>query len=171
MSEPLEDGTKVLVMVGARGFAKRAHVVYTRGESVRVRFDDGKERTVDRAKILGQRKAPRVPPVPRVPNIGRGRARAVPKAPTTSYPKHLELVRTLPCCICSKPGPSDPHHFGPRGMGQKTDDRRTVPICRPHHDEFHTTGRCAPYSRAETEREFYRAQVAALLLAQDRGIG
>ena len=35
-------------------------------------------------------------------------------------------------------------HFGPRGLGQKADDRRTLPLCPKHHrtgnDSYHKMG-------------------------------
>lgn len=52
--------------------------------------------------------------------------------------EHLAHVRSLPCAYHTEVrGPSDPHHYGPRGKGQKTDDDRTVPLCRECHDQFH----------------------------------
>lgn len=56
------------------------------------------------------------------------------------HPLYLAYVRAKPCCHCSAPGPSDPHHFGVRGTGQKTDDFRTVPLCRKCHGHYHATG-------------------------------
>jgi len=52
-------------------------------------------------------------------------------------PHYLAFVRQLPCCVCGSPEPNDPHHWGPRGMGSKTDDFRTVPLCRRCHDRIH----------------------------------
>ena len=35
-------------------------------------------------------------------------------------------------------------HFGPRGLGQKADDRQTLPLCHKHHrtgtDSYHNLG-------------------------------
>lgn len=48
---------------------------------------------------------------------------------------HLAWVRTLDCCWCHRRGPSDPHHdTKERGMSQKADDTRTIPLCRRCHD-------------------------------------
>jgi len=54
-------------------------------------------------------------------------------------PHYLAFVRELSCAKCSAPPSSviDPHHYGPRGMGQKTDDYRTIPLCRVCHLEAH----------------------------------
>ena len=53
---------------------------------------------------------------------------------------YLAFVRSQPCLLCAAPAPSDPHHYGPRGLGQKTDDYRTVPLCRKCHDTLHAEG-------------------------------
>jgi len=50
---------------------------------------------------------------------------------------YLAFVRELPCSLCRTDPPSDPHHFGKRGLGQKTDDYRTVPLCRNCHSMAH----------------------------------
>lgn len=77
----------------------------------------------------------------------------------------LAFVRQKPCCVCSAPAPSDPHHFGSRGIGRKTDDLRCVPLCRKHHDEFHDKGLVLSLGpeRVHTERHFFRAQVDLLV--------
>lgn len=58
----------------------------------------------------------------------------------------LAMVRTMPCTVCRRPGPSDPAHirtgapqYGkqPTGMGEKPDDCWVLPLCRMHHDEQH----------------------------------
>jgi len=96
----------------------------------------------------------------------RGTLQAVPKpvAPQKRE-KHLELVRSRPCCVCSSPAPSDAHHYGRRGVGQKADDWQTVPLCRRCHDGWHAQGYCPPYNREETVETFLRAQVALLMEA------
>ena len=60
--------------------------------------------------------------------------RAQPKPPAPRRSKHyLAFVRKLDCCNCGTPGPSDPHHEGKRGVGQKTSDMLVVPLCRRCH--------------------------------------
>jgi hypothetical protein len=59
-----------------------------------------------------------------------------PQGPASAT-HYLTFVRGLPCAFCQRPGPSEPHHFGRRGVGQKTDDYRTVPACRTCHDAKH----------------------------------
>lgn len=61
---------------------------------------------------------------------------ARPEAPARAD-HYLAFVRELPCARCKAPPPSDPHHFGPRGVGEKCDDYRTVPLCRLCHHMAH----------------------------------
>lgn len=77
---------------------------------------------------------------------------------------YLDFVRKHPCMNCHADGPSDPHHFGPRGIATKTSDLRTVPLCRRCHDEFHNSGGWSiDVSRDETEKRIYRRQVELLI--------
>lgn len=52
-------------------------------------------------------------------------------------PHYLAFVRGLDCAFCGAPAPSEAHHFGPRAVGQKTDDYRTVPACQKCHAAKH----------------------------------
>lgn len=54
--------------------------------------------------------------------------------PAARSPKYLSFVRDHACCFCQRGGRSEAHHYGPRGMSQKTDDYRSVPACRECHD-------------------------------------
>lgn len=65
------------------------------------------------------------------------RLRSVPKSSMARSEKYLAFVRGKKCCACGKPAPSHAHHQGGRGMGQKTDDYRTVPLCGICHHEWH----------------------------------
>ena len=57
------------------------------------------------------------------PERGTARARA-----------HLALVKSLPCVICKKPGPSDAHHVICGRYGNlKVSDFGTIPLCRDCH--------------------------------------
>lgn len=47
--------------------------------------------------------------------------------------QYLAYIRAMACCYCSAPAPSDPHHVGREGMGQKVHDYRCVPLCRSCH--------------------------------------
>ena len=49
---------------------------------------------------------------------------------------HMAWVKTLPCAICGKPGPSDAHHvFHDRGSARKVSDWFVIPLCKSHHQE------------------------------------
>lgn len=55
-------------------------------------------------------------------------------------PKYIAFVKKCPCELCGVYG-VDPSH--PRGLawgcgtGLKSDDKYAIPLCRPHHDEYH----------------------------------
>lgn len=64
-----------------------------------------------------------------------------PKEKTTRHPEYLDFVRTLPCCICDRPGPNEAHHAGAdRGMGIKCNDTRAISLCSRCHAEWHSIG-------------------------------
>lgn len=93
-------------------------------------------------------------------NVG---LRPVPKPPKPLRSKaYLAFVRMRPCCVCEATAPNEAHHFGPRGMGEKTDDYRAIALCPHHHREFHDHGVCRGWSRERTEKVFVQAMVAAL---------
>ena len=51
---------------------------------------------------------------------------------------HLKFVASQPCLICGR-SPADAHHL-PRAMGRKVSDEFTVPLCRTHHRDNHSSG-------------------------------
>lgn len=56
-------------------------------------------------------------------------------------PAFLEFVRAQPCLIEGCREPSEAHHFGRRGVGQKCSDFLCVPLCHYHHVEvWHRKG-------------------------------
>lgn len=58
--------------------------------------------------------------------------------------KYIEWIRSLPCLVCQRTAPSDPHHIVPEGhggKGVKVDDTRCIPLCHEHHNEYHNQGR------------------------------
>lgn len=63
----------------------------------------------------------------RVDNAGRGPLR---------YPAYLKWVKAIPCIFCHGPA-MDPHHVGPKGLSQQTDDTKVVSVCRTAHDAVH----------------------------------
>ena len=65
-------------------------------------------------------------------------------SPPRRDPHFLRFVRNLPCIVCGTRRRVEAAHFGPRGLGQKADDRRTLPLCLNHHrtgsDSYHRLG-------------------------------
>lgn len=64
-------------------------------------------------------------------------------------PSYLDFIRSLPCCICLDNTSTEAAHirFGdrragkrPTGMGERPDDKWTIPLCGVHHREQHTRG-------------------------------
>ena len=61
-------------------------------------------------------------------------------------PEHLQRLREFGCWACRMDGngwrEAEPHHprsggiHGP-GIGQRSDDRDAIPLCRMHHNEDH----------------------------------
>jgi hypothetical protein len=55
---------------------------------------------------------------------------------------HLKFVASQPCLVCGR-SPADAHHLRftqPRAMGLKVSDEFTVPLCRAHHRDNHSSG-------------------------------
>jgi hypothetical protein len=60
--------------------------------------------------------------------------------------KHLDYIRTLPCCICGAINTEAAHIRTASlengklstGMQEKPSDKWTVPLCNAHHREQHT---------------------------------
>jgi len=78
------------------------------------------------------------------------------RRPRVHNEKHLKFVRGLPCCVCGNNIASEAAHVrfaceavGKRkvGVGEKPDDKWTVPLCGMHHRMQHEWG----------EREFWKA--------------
>lgn len=83
------------------------------------------------------------------------------KQPRVKQEAHLAFIRSLPCCVCGKHGPSEAAHirmsdarYAKRGTGgaERPSDRWAVPMC-PHH---HRTGPDAQHSM--NERVFWEHQ-------------
>lgn len=56
-----------------------------------------------------------------------------PKDPPARAPSFLDLVRTMPCASCRRPGPSEAHHFTTGGTSMKGSDYFVAPQCRDCH--------------------------------------
>lgn len=70
---------------------------------------------------------------------GRGPLGLKPPKPergTAAAKAHLAKVKSMPCVICRKPGPSDAHHvFHGRYGSRKVSDFETIPLCKFHHQD------------------------------------
>ena len=53
---------------------------------------------------------------------------------------YLKFIRLLPCCACGGTRSIEAAHVGPRGLGQKVDDKHALPLCRWCHKELHEVG-------------------------------
>ncbi len=97
----------------------------------------------------------------------RPRPRKRRKTPVSgSDAAYRAYILTQPCVICRRHGfrqcaPTEGHHYGPRGLGQKVPDRRLLPLCTPHHRTgaaaIHVLGRrFAEYHGIDPEAEIRR---------------
>lgn len=77
---------------------------------------------------------------------------------------YLAWVRTQPCAICSSRENIHAHHHGRAagGMGLKTCDLHTVPLCPGCHQAWHQRGQIRHLSRSDTQAELWKA-IAVLL--------
>lgn len=66
--------------------------------------------------------------------------------------EYLAWIRTLPCCACGAPPPSEAAHSGnDGGMSLKASDHSAIPLCAA----CHRTGQCAYHRGVRTfERHF-----------------
>lgn len=74
-------------------------------------------------------------------------------------------IKQLPCVVCMSithgtmdvtESISEPHHENKKGhgtMGGKTDDLRTIPLCRNHHQQRHDKGRDTFYKEFDIDPE------------------
>lgn len=89
------------------------------------------------------------------------------RQPREEDPAYLAYIRTLSCLVCLRSGPSDPAHlrsaslqYAKRltGMGEKPDDKWTLPLCRPHHDEQHRQNELSWWASKGIPDPFGRAE-------------
>ena len=84
----------------------------------------------------------------------------VAKRREKAAPGHRKLIIQLPCCICGKRGPSDPHHLkSGRGSMVKAPDAWLVPLCSGM-DGHHTGPNGVELAGTQNEDAWF----------QDRGI-
>src|SRR6266436_182651 len=59
-------------------------------------------------------------------------------------PKYLAWIRTHSCVVCGASRGIESSHTGPHGLGQKSPDSSTIPLCAKHHrtgnDSYHRLG-------------------------------
>lgn len=92
-------------------------------------------------------------------------ARAVEKAQSPiACPAYLAWVRGMSCCRCNAPAPSDPHHEGRRGVGQKVHDTMTVPLCRSCHRQYTDTNRLPGLSAEDSKTKLQMVQRELLIM-------
>lgn len=89
---------------------------------------------------------------------------------------HLAFVRGRDCAFCTSPAAEAHHAFrraGGGGIGIKGCDLLTVPLCCPHHREFHKRGAVGSLTREETESVMWKTialQLRDRLLDSDPNI-
>lgn len=68
------------------------------------------------------------------------------KRPREKNDKHLDFIRSLPCCVCLNNIETEAAHlrvghraYGKRntGIGEKPSDKWTLPLCSRHHKQQH----------------------------------
>lgn len=91
-------------------------------------------------------------------------AHARPVSPARA-PHYLSFIRGLSCTLCGHPGPNEAAHHGRRGVGQKTDDYRTVPLCQQCHRQYHD-GRLSWQQRLDLERAITSTLVQYLRIVE-----
>ena len=132
------DPKRWLVRLERNGRRQGAYPHHVR-EIVRRGLPVPSEEAQDRALIVGDDLS--APPAPTGRLISASPVFAPqPKPSTPRSESHLDYVRGLACCHCRAPGPSEPHHFGSRGMGIKASDYETAPLCDTDHDYWHQHG-------------------------------
>lgn len=102
-----------------------------------------------------------LPPLsgPIVVRVAGAAARAIPRPRRPARDgAYLDYVRSWACTSCGAPPPSEAHHVGPRGVSQKTDDYRTVPLCHACHRSVTDTGSLPDRDRTTTEAIFQRTK-------------
>lgn len=102
------------------------------------------------------------PPASRIVHRGAAPLSSCPRRPARRQ-SYLRFVRSRPCCACWAPAPSEAHHFGPHGTGQKCDDYQTVPLCGSCHREITDRYTVPGHTRGEAEVLFLRTALTLLI--------
>lgn len=176
MSAALESGDRVEVrgmngQVLCTGTVEEAGVGFASvrpdGKAKVKRYPLGRVRRMERAAVPEPRKALAPPPIARRVTTTRPELRPQPKPPGPyRSPGYLAFVRMQPCASCRSTKRIEAHHWGTdRGISQKVDDTRTVPLCRRCHDHAHG---CLPNLDALATRLMILDRQVALLTAYTR---
>lgn len=80
-----------------------------------------------------------------------------------SAEEYMNEQRSKPCSFCFKEPPSEPHHYGPGGMGTKCSDYRTTALCNVCHRQFHDTRKISNFNVERTKLELLKSQVTSLV--------
>jgi hypothetical protein len=158
-------------------------VLYSKGKSLRIKFTDGRERTVDASRVKPARKAKPVhagraylaaaaamSPEARSRLAEAPALRAVPKPPkpwrSEAYRAFVRDRRDCTCCgiYAGHSGETvmEAHHHGPHAMGQKAGDETCIPLLLRCHRYFHDHGTFKGMDRAETDAVAARTQAELL---------
>lgn len=138
-------------------------VVVLDGKTKPREFDAGRVRLVERpASSLGEVRPRKV----RAGTTQRPELRAQPKPPGPYRSRaYLAFVREHPCCSCRSTKAIEAHHWAEeRGVAQKVDDTRTVPLCTVCHDHVHAHG-CLPNRDVLATRLWFLDKQVRLLTA------
>lgn len=170
----VDEKVEVRIRSGQLGSWSPAMVVSVHADGCGVRRGPHYDVETPNGYVLGEVaerdiRRPRRKPLPSAPPAKRKRKAAKPLASQgrgpLRFPKFKAWVKKEPCIFCQQAA-DDPHHYGPKGMGQTTDDSRIVPVCRKGHDACHARRPdelCAFALRGvswlEVEAHIYRKQV------------
>ena len=58
-------------------------------------------------------------------------------APPVRSEDYKRWIRSWPCLVCATRRNIEASHTGAHGIGQKSSDLQTVPLCKEHHNELH----------------------------------
>lgn len=160
-----QEGDEVMVRPVGAGVSRRAVVLELFEKAVRVQFEgDAGVALVSRRKInafgaarrmVGVQTAQRTqvgePAKPKVAEHTLPPIKVVSWRELTPQrsPSFLALIRITRCMCCGMKPPSDPHHAGRRGVGQKCSDFLAVPLCRKCHTAVTDTNRLPGASTIE----------------------
>lgn len=160
--EPQHGGAQVTIQPGRKGRVRKPHG----GNAAQVPAGldpDDKERALSRLHIDGVFTACAVslPPVRVVRTDGSLHAIPKPDAPARC-PAFLAFVQEHACTSCAAPAPSEAHHQGRKGVGQKCSDFLCVPLCHACHFVYTSTGALPGRSRASSLALMMATQVKLL---------